>query len=144
MASSSRKGEPIHVRLSQRSEEILNLEARRLGVGRSTLVARYTEEALRMRLFPGIIFTGPEHARRATVLGTGLDVWEIVSLRRDFDSREKLTSEYENLDTRALDLADGYAREFPDEIEHRIVSGGAEQVARLYPFILREDDAASP
>src|SRR6266496_3335909 len=116
MASSQRKGEPIHVRLSRKTEELLSLEARRLGVGKSTLVAQYAEEALRMRLFPGIVFTGPEHGRRASVPGTGLDVWQIVSLVRDFGSAEAVLTEYSNLNQHALDLAEAYAREFPEEV----------------------------
>ncbi len=47
-----------------------------------------------MRRYPGIAFRGDDHRRRAWVLGTALDVWEIVALLRDFGSEGELGQEY--------------------------------------------------
>lgn len=37
------------------------------------------EEALRMRRCPGILFTSGPAGRRATIAGSGIDVWEIIA-----------------------------------------------------------------
>ncbi|MDQ5819639.1 MAG: hypothetical protein M3334_14915 [Actinomycetota bacterium] len=51
------------------------------------------EESIRARRFPGIGFRGSEHSRRAWVIGTGFDVWEIVELYEG-KGRERLLSEH--------------------------------------------------
>lgn len=72
-----------------------------------------------MRLFPGVAFRGPEYDRRAWIIGTAFDVWEIVSAGRDFDSTEALLSET-SLSKRQVRLALAYAEHFPEEIEDAI------------------------
>jgi len=42
-----------------------------------------------MRLFPGVAFRGADWERRAWVMGTALDVWQIVDAYRDFGSMER-------------------------------------------------------
>jgi hypothetical protein len=50
-------------------------------------------EAARMRQFPGIAFRGTDWERRAWVIGTALDVWQIVEAFRDFGSVEDMAAE---------------------------------------------------
>src|SRR5207249_4253416 len=67
-----------------RAIEELGAEA---GLDFSAATNQLLEEAVRLRRCPGIAFTAGPSGRRATVAGTGLDVWEIVatylSLGRD-------------------------------------------------------------
>jgi hypothetical protein len=45
-----------------------------------------------MRLFPGIAFRGADWERRAGVIGTALDVWQIVEARHDIGSIKDLAA----------------------------------------------------
>ena len=52
-----------------------------------------TEETARTRRFPGIAFRGDDARRRAWVIGSGLDVWEIIQMLEDFGSADALVAE---------------------------------------------------
>jgi len=43
------------------------------------------EEALKARLVPGIAFRGDNNNRRAWLIGTSLDVWQVIETYKDFD-----------------------------------------------------------
>jgi uncharacterized protein (DUF433 family) len=131
------KGQAISVRLSESVELLVREEAERSGRSRSQVVEELTDEAARERLFPRIGFRGPE-PRRAHVLGTGLDVWQIVELLDEYrDEHQQLISDHPLLDERALALARAYAKRFPDEIElhQRRQHRSLEELKALYPFI---------
>jgi uncharacterized protein (DUF433 family) len=110
-----KKGRPISIRLGRDFEESLELEAERAGIPKTRMLERLAEEALRMRRFPGIIFRGPEHRRRASVAGTGMDVWEIVMLH-GAEGRETLLGAHP-VTRRQLDVALAYYRTFPEDID---------------------------
>lgn len=89
-----------------------------------------------MRLHPGIAFRG--RPRRAWVIGSGLDVWEIVDLLRSHAGEESLLFEsHPLLNARHLRTARAYAASFPDEIE--ILTGDSHRpltaLRELYPFL---------
>jgi uncharacterized protein (DUF433 family) len=131
------KGQAISVRLSEPVELLVREEAERTGRSRSQVVQELADEAARQRLFPGIAFRGPE-PRRAYVLGTGFDVWQIVELLEEYgDEREALIDDHPLLSERALALARAYAERFPDEIElHRgRQRRSLEELRTLYPFV---------
>jgi hypothetical protein len=52
------------------------------------VVEEFAEEAAKTRLHPGIAFRG--RPRRAWVVGSGLDVWEIIELLRSYDGDEEM------------------------------------------------------
>src|SRR5919109_3493420 len=95
MARSARKAAPFSIRLRAEDDRFVKEEARRLQRPRGALVEAYAAEAIRTRRFPGIAFRGDDYRRRAWVVGTGLDVWEIVALLRDFGSERKVAQEYD-------------------------------------------------
>src|SRR5438034_480770 len=131
------KGQPISVRLSEPVELLVSEEAERTGRSRGQVVEELADEAARLRLYPGIAFRGPE-PRRAYVLGSGLDVWQIVELLKEYgDEHDALLVDHPLLDERALALARAYAERFPDEIElHRRRQHRApEELRALYPFM---------
>ena len=82
------KSAPFSMRLSKRMEALVDQEATRTGRSKGAIVEALAEEALRMRLFPGIAFRGVDWERRAWVIGTALDVWQIVDAHRDIGSIE--------------------------------------------------------
>lgn len=131
------KGQAISVRLSEPVELLVREEAERSGRSRSQVVEELADEAARLRLYPGIGFRGPE-PRRAYVLGSGLDVWQIVELLEEYgDDFEALMADHPLLDERALALARAYAQRFPEEIElhRRRQRRSFEELQALYPFI---------
>jgi uncharacterized protein (DUF433 family) len=85
---------------------------------KSALLEILAEESIRTCRFPGIGFRGPEHARRAWVIGTGLDVWELVELYEG-KGKERLLSEH-NFSERQLELALSYYEVYPREIEEAL------------------------
>src|SRR5215210_8068416 len=96
----------------------LERENRRTKLPKSALLEALAEESIRTRRFPGIGFRGAEHARRARVIGTGLDVWEVVELYEG-KGRERLLSEH-NVSERHLDLALAYREAHLREIDEAL------------------------
>lgn len=138
MAQSSRatKGEPFSIRLSKATDQFVAEEARRTKRSKSAIVEALTEEAARMRRFPGIGFRGPEGGRDAWVIGTAFDVWQIVEAYRDLGSAERMLAETD-LSERQLRLALAYADAYHDEIEQALAENRrpVEEFRQLYPFI---------
>ena len=112
------KCKPFTIRLSEEVRRWLELENRRTKLSKSALLEILAEESIRTRRFPGIGFRGPEHSRRAWVIGTGLDVWEVVELYKG-KGRERLLSEH-NVSERQLDLALSYHEAYPREIDEAL------------------------
>ncbi|MBI4494891.1 MAG: hypothetical protein HY690_19120 [Chloroflexi bacterium] len=79
-----------------------------------------TEEAVKMREFPDIVFTNGPTGRRAT-FRDGLDVWEIIEpyllAGKDWSA---LRQSYPEVDEGKLRAAVRYYESYPDEIEARI------------------------
>lgn len=134
--SGATKGEPFSIRLSKPTDRFIAEEARRTRRSKSAIVEALTEEAARMRRFPGLGFRGPEGNREAWVIGTALDVWQIVEAYRDFGSAERMLAETD-LSERQLRLALAYADAYPDEIEQALAENRRplEELRQLYPFI---------
>ena len=109
------RSKPFTIRLSEEVRGWLERENRRTRLPRSALLKALAEESIRNRRFPGIGFRGAEHSRRAWVIGTGLDVWELVELHEG-KGRERLLSEH-NVSERLLDLALAYYGAYPREID---------------------------
>lgn len=68
--------------------------------------------------FPGIGFRGAEVDRRAWLIGTGFEVWEVVQLYEEM-GREALL-ESGRISERQLDLALAYYAEYPQEIDEAV------------------------
>jgi uncharacterized protein (DUF433 family) len=112
------KSKPFTIRLSEEVGGWLERENRRTRLPKSALLEILAEESIRTRRFPGIGFRGPEHSRRAWVIGTGLDVWELVELYEG-KGKERLLSEH-NVSERQLGLALSYYEMYPLEINHAL------------------------
>lgn len=130
------KTQPFSVRLGPAANVLVTEEARREGRSRSAVVEELAEEAAKVRLFPGIGFRG--RPRRAWVIGSGLDVWEIVNLLRSYEAdAEKLRAGHPLISDRHLRLARGYAERFPEEIEDLREANRRplDELRALYPFL---------
>lgn len=94
------------------------------------------DEAMRLRRFSGIAFRGEDFDRRCWVIGTALDVWEIIEAYRDLGSTERFLAE-SDLTERHLRVALAYAEEYPEEIDALIAENRRplEDLRRQYPTI---------
>jgi uncharacterized protein (DUF433 family) len=130
------KSAPFSMRLSQRMEALVDRESKRTGRSRGAIVEALAEEALRMRLFPGVAFKGADWERRAWVVGTALDVWQIVDAHRDIGSIERMAKDG-STNERQIRLALDYYEMFPEEIDAAIADNRRpiEQLEEEFPFI---------
>lgn len=130
------KGEPFSVRFTLPTDRVVAEEARRTHRSKSAVVELLAEEAVRTRRFAGIGFRGEDAGRRPWVIGSGLDVWEIVQMIEDFGSIERLLEET-HLTERQARLALAYRESYPDEVAEAIAQNRrpVEEWHELYPFI---------
>jgi uncharacterized protein (DUF433 family) len=130
------KSAPFSMRLSKRMEALVDQEAKRTGRSKGAVVEALAEEALRMRLFPGIAFKGSDWERRAWVVGTALDVWQIVDAHRDIGSIERMAAGGAASE-RQIRLALAYYERFPEEIDAAIAENrrSIERLEEEFPFI---------
>ena len=89
-----------------------------------------------MRLSPGIAFRGVDWERRAWVIGTALDVWQIVDAHRDIGSIESMAAGG-SANERQIQLALDYYGLFAEEIDAAIAESRRpiEQLEKEFPFI---------
>ncbi len=130
------KSAPFSMRLSKRMETLVDREAKRTGRSKGAIVEALADEALRMRLFPGIGFMGRDWDRRAWVMGTGLDVWQVVDIYKDVGSVERILESW-SINERQIQLALDYYKMFPEEIDAIIADNKRpiEQLEEEYPSI---------
>jgi hypothetical protein len=133
------KSKPFTIRLSEEVGGWLERENRRTRLPKSALLESLAEESIRTRRFPGIGFRGQEHARRAWVIGTGLDVWELVEL---YEGKERLISEH-NVSERQVDLALSYYEAYPREIAQALEENARppEQWHKISPSVIPSPEA---
>ena len=102
--------------LANKIQQLAALERRSLA----DMVRLLTEEAIKMREFPEIVFTSGPTGRRAT-LRNGLDVWELLEpyllAGKDWDV---LRRSYPDVDEPRLYAALRYYEAYPDEIDTRV------------------------
>jgi uncharacterized protein (DUF433 family) len=130
------KSQPFSIRLSAVTDELVTREARRTRRSKGAVVEMLAEEALRTRRFPGIAFRGSDWNRRPWVIGTALDVWEIVAASRRFATPQKMAAQTD-LSEPQIRLALAYYEEFPAEIDEAIREGETPlaRLQREYPTI---------
>lgn len=130
------KGQPFSVRLEESTEKVVEAEARRTRRSKSAVVEAFTEETARTRRFPGIGFRGDGAGRRAWVIGSGLDVWEITQMLEDVGSPESLVSDTE-LSPAQIRLAAAYRNAYPDEIDGAVADNRRSlgELVEIHPFI---------
>lgn len=130
------KSEPFSIRLSKTTDELITREAKRTRRSKASVVEALAEEALRTRRFPGIAFRGADWDRRPWVIGTALDVWEIVRAAREFSSPQEM-AERTDLTEPQIRLALAYHEEHPEEVDEAICESERplEELRREFPAI---------
>jgi hypothetical protein len=130
------KSAPFSMRISKSMEELVEREAERTGRSKGAVVEALADEALRMRMFPGVAFRGTDWDRRAWVIGTAFDVWQLVEAYQDIGSVKRM-AEGGSASERQIGLALAYYKQFPEEIDDAIAENRRplDQLEREFPFI---------
>lgn len=119
-------GDHYTLRLAPGTRQRLAERARRVRVAERTLAQRYVEEGLRHDFHPLIQFLDGPSGRRASLIGRGLDVWEVVATVRDNDGSIDTAAEYLQIPTGLVEAAVVYYGEYRDEIDEEIELNEAE------------------
>src|SRR6202020_622483 len=128
------KGAPLSMRLSDETDRLVSDEAKRTRRTKGAVVEALAEEALRTRRFPGIAFRGSDWNRRPWVIGTALDVWEIVAAGRSYGTGGEMAAATD-LTEPQIRVALAYYAEFTEEIDAAIAENerSLPEFQRQYP-----------
>jgi len=113
-------GQPLSVRLNDATIARLGKHAKRVHLAPRTLAQRYIEEGLRMDEHPLIRFADGPAGRRARVVGTGKDVWEVIATGRDNEGDAAETARYLEIPLGLVQAAITYYGAYRDEIDQWI------------------------
>ena len=89
----------------------------RVGVAFNVLTERYVQEGLRMDTHPLISFRDGAAGRRPALLGTRLDVAQVISTIKQNDNSAKEAAEYLRLPLSHVEACVRYYSDYRDEIE---------------------------
>ena len=130
------KAAPFSMRLSDVTDQLVSDEARRTRRTKGAVVEGLAEEALRTRRFPGIAFRGSDWNRRPWVIGTALDIWEIVAAARAYGTAGEMAAATD-LTEPQIRVALAYYAEFAEEIDAAIADNerSLAEFQRQYPTV---------
>lgn len=110
-------------RISDISRRRLAARAAWEGITVTALLDRLIMEGSDQLDFPGIVFRGPGHDRRAA-LAAGPDVWEVISRLQELDGsaeqRIATLAEESSVHPRLIRLALDYAAEHREAVQSRV------------------------
>lgn len=104
----------------------LERRAREAGETRTALAERLLDEGLRTQRHPLIWFREDGASRRPRVIGTRLDVWQVIETIRQNDNSVAEAADYLSLPLSHVEACVAYYSDFQDEID--------EWTARAYEF----------
>lgn len=108
------------LRLAPGVRQRLSERARGAQIPERSLAQRYVEEGLRHDAHPLIQFLDGPSGRRASLVGRGLDVWEVIATVRDNDNSISEAAEYLQIPIGLVQAAVAYYGEYRDEIDAQI------------------------
>jgi uncharacterized protein (DUF433 family) len=107
----------MSLRVAEPAVEGLDRLAERRGVSRNELAERYLIEGVAQDEFPQIAFRDGALGRRAILLGTRLDVWQVLETVRSEGSSVEFAAEYLDQPVERVRAAVRYAAAHKDEVE---------------------------
>lgn len=120
MAPSAGPKQPLGFRVPPRTLEHLRRRAREAGQPQTALAERYIEEGLRMDEHPAIYFRDGAGGRRPTLLGTRLDVADVIETIWQNDRSVERTAAYLELPGDRIEACLRYYADYGDEIDEWI------------------------
>jgi len=112
----------VSVRLSGSTFEKLERRRKEAAASRNALTERYVAEGVSMDEHPDVYFREGALGRRAALLGTRLDIWQVVATVRDSGNSVEDAADYLGLPVAKVQAAISYYatnREEVDEIASR-------------------------
>ncbi len=132
-----------HVTLRVHAPTIVDIDrlAQQRGLSRNELADRYLSEGVRREEFPQISFRDGTLGRRAFLLGTRLDVWQVIETVRNHENSVEEAATYLDLPVEQVRAAVRYAavhRQETDEIAARedAAAARAEEIWRAEQDLL--------
>ncbi len=117
---------PLSLRLNDVIIERLASRAARSHLPPRTLAQRYIDEGLRHDEHPAVHFVDGPAGRRATLVGTGLDIWEVVVVVRDNQGHVPAAADYLELPVHLVQAAVVYYAAHRHEIDQWIEANEVE------------------
>lgn len=114
------------LRLREGAGERLAQQARRAGLAPRTLAQRYVDEGVRQNDHPLVRFADGPSGRRAALVGSGIDVWEVIAAIRENDNDLDETAALLQIAPGLVQAAVVYYGEYRDEIDAEIALNEAE------------------
>jgi uncharacterized protein (DUF433 family) len=108
---------PRSVRFSDALLRSLQERARERGESANALAERYLEEGLRREEHPLIAFREGAAGRRAALVGTRLDVLQVIDTLRESANSVDATAEYLDIPEQYVRAAVRYYADFRDEVD---------------------------
>jgi len=119
-------------RISDQARTRLTSRAAREGMTATALLDQLIVEGTDQLDYPGIIFRGPAHDRRAA-LAAGPDVWEVIARLQELEGSEEhrisLLAAESELHPRLIRIALDYAAEHVDEVR-KLVERNRDMIER--------------
>jgi uncharacterized protein (DUF433 family) len=112
--------QPLSVRLNDATISRLGTRAQRVHLAPRTLAQRYVEEGLRMDEHPLVRFADGPAGRRARLIGTGKDVWEVIEVVRDNGGDAAESARYLEISLGLVQAAIAYYGAYAAEIDQQI------------------------
>jgi uncharacterized protein (DUF433 family) len=124
---------PRSFRFSSSLLAALEERARERGESTTAVAERYLQEGLRRETHPLVVFRDGEAGRRPALVGTRLDVAQVIQTLRHSGNAVDETAEYLRIPEAYVRSAVRYYADYPDEVE-------AWQ-ERMHAIAKREEDA---
>lgn len=112
-----RKRRHVSLRIEEPTLEGLDRLARQTGTSRNALAERYIAEGAKMDEFSQIYFRDGELGRRAAVVGTRLDVWQVMETVRNHNNSIEEAADYLGLPAERVRAAVRYYAANRDEVD---------------------------
>lgn len=110
----------VSFRFNPRTVERLRRRAHEVGAPQAALAERYIDEGMRIDEHPGIYFRDGGSGRRPAVLGTRLDVAQIIETLRQNENSIAETAEYLDISPAQVEAAVRYYAAYRDEVDEWI------------------------
>jgi uncharacterized protein (DUF433 family) len=118
MPQSRQRGtKQFSIRVAAPVFEDLERRARETSQSRNALAERYIAEGVRMDEHPHVSFRDAALGRRATLIGTRLDVWQVIQTLRNHDNSVEQAADYLSLPVSKVRAALRYYAAYRDEVD---------------------------
>jgi hypothetical protein len=109
--------QPVSLRLADETVKRLGSRARSAHLPPRTLAQRYVEEGLRMDEHPLVRFVDGPGGRRARLVSSGADIWEVIITVRENDGDVAAAADYLGLPLGLVQAAVTYYGAYRDEVD---------------------------